>query len=449
MAAKKKARGKKAPAKRAATTKRPAAKKKSTAKKPAGKKKAARGGAKAAPARKAAPSTTGGGAREVVILSAVRTGLAKGGKGTLKDTRPDHYAAAVIQEAIKRAGLTEKDPSDLVLGCAMPEAEQGMNVARISGLLAGLPVDVPAMTLNRFCSSGLEAVATVSDRILANRYKVGVAGGLESMSLVPMGGHRPSASPELMDRMPEAYTPMGITAENVAKRFHVSRQDQDEFALRSHQRAVAAIESGRFRDEILPVTARLVDDNGQETTVTFDTDEGPRKETTLEALSKLKPAFDKEGSVTAGNSSQVTDGAAAVVVADAAWAKEQGLKPRAYLRGYTVVGVPPDIMGVGPVYAIRKLLDMTGLKIDDIDLFEINEAFASQAIYCQRELGIDTDKLNVNGGAIALGHPLGCTGARQIATILSEMERRNARYGVISMCVGGGMGAAGLLERAV
>ncbi len=384
---------------------------------------------------------------EVVILSALRSGLAKGGKGALKDTRPDSYAATVIKQAVSQGRVDPRDVGDLVLGCAMPEAEQGMNVARITGVLAGLPNEVPAMTLNRFCSSGLEAVATVADRILAGRYSMGLAGGMESMSLVPMGGHRPSASPELMDTRPDVYTPMGITAENVAKRFGVSRADQDAFALRSHLRAVAAQESGRFKDEIVSVVARVVDEKGHRDEA-FSVDEGPRKDTTVEALGKLKPVFDKEGSVTAGNSSQVTDGAAAVVLADAAWAKGEGFKARAYVRGYAVVGVDPDVMGVGPVPAIRKLLKQAGLTVNDIDLFEVNEAFAAQAIYVGRELGLDPEKLNVNGGAIALGHPLGCTGARQVATLLNELTRRKGRYGVISMCVGGGMGAAGLFELA-
>jgi acetyl-CoA acyltransferase len=385
----------------------------------------------------------------VAILTAVRSGLAKGGRGSLRDTRPDSYAAEVIKAALERANVSGDALGDVVLGCAMPEAEQGMNVARITSVLAGVPHHVPAMTLNRFCSSGLEAVATVADRITAGRYKLGLAGGLESMSLVPMGGHRPSANPELMERNPLVYTPMGITAENVAKRFGVSRQDQDAFALQSHLKAVAAQEAGRFHDEIITVKARLVDDGGEVRHLDFSTDEGPRKDTTLDALSKLKPAFDKEGTVTAGNSSQVTDGAAAVVLADAAYARDHGLIPRAYLRGYAVVGVEPELMGIGPVPAIRKLLEQVGLKLEDVDLFEINEAFAAQAVYCQRELGIMPDRINVNGGAIALGHPLGCTGARQVATLLHELERRRGRFGVISMCVGGGMGAAGLIERAV
>ncbi|MBI5498490.1 MAG: thiolase family protein [Deltaproteobacteria bacterium] len=385
---------------------------------------------------------------EVVVLTALRSGLGRATRGTLKDTRPDSYAGEVVKAAVKASGVAAKDLGDVVFGCAMPEAEQGMNVARIVSVLGGVPNEVPAMTVNRFCSSGLEAVASVADRIMAGRYPVALAGGVESMSLVPMGGHRPSASPALMANRPDVYTPMGITAELVAKRFNVTRQTQDQLAFRSHQRAVAAQEAGKFKAEIVPVTARIVDEMGRARTETFATDEGPRKDTTLEALGKLKPAFDKEGTVTAGNSSQVTDGAAAVVLADSEWARKNGHKARAFLRGYAVVGVDPDIMGVGPVPAIRKLLKDAGLKIDDVDLFEINEAFAAQAAYCQRELGISDERINVNGGAIALGHPLGCTGSRQLATLLSEMDRRKARYGVISMCVGGGMGAAGLFERA-
>jgi len=465
--------GKKAPAKKAAGKKAPA--KKAAGKKagpsyasvPTKKKKKALSAAKASLDVYASnPYASGGSAetvddgdveeevggewvlqREVAILSAVRSALGKAGKGVLRDTRPDSYAGEVIKEAVARSGLPAHLLSDVVLGCAMPEAEQGMNVARASGMAAGLPVDVPAMTVNRFCSSGLEAVATVADRILAGRYSAGLAGGVESMSLVPMGGHRPSASPDLMERHPEVYTPMGITAENVAKKYNVSRADQDAFALLSHQRAVDAHESGRFKDEIVSVKARVVDELGNASEVDFSLDEGPRKDTNLESLGKLRPAFDKEGSVTAGNSSQVTDGAAAIVLADAAFAREHGATPRGYLRGYAVVGVAPEVMGIGPVPAIRKLLEQAGKTVADIDLFEVNEAFAAQAVYCARELGIPKEKLNVNGGAIALGHPLGCTGARQIATLLNEMDRRGARWGVVSMCVGGGMGAAGLIER--
>ena len=478
-AARSKAPAKKTAKKAAKKTAKKAAKKtakkaaKKTAKKAAKKaaknaaKKAARKPAKAparAPARKKKAAAKAGRPRaangsngapavitrrpEVAIITALRSGLGRAGRGTLRDTRPDTYAATVLKTALATSGVSAADIGDVVMGCAMPEAEQGMNVARIVSQLAGLPNEVPAMTLNRFCSSGLEAVAAVADRIMAGRYSAGVAGGVESMSLVPMGGHRPSASPELMDHHPGVYTPMGITAENVARRHGVTREAQDEFALRSHLRAVSALESGRFSAETVPVQARVVRNDGRVEHVSFATDEGPRKDTTLEALGKLRPAFDKEGSVTAGNSSQVTDGAASVVLADGDWARDQGLRIRAFLRGYAVVGVDPDVMGIGPVPAIRKLLKDAGLKINDVDVYEINEAFAAQAVYCQRELGIDPDTLNVNGGAIALGHPLGCTGARQVATLLHELERRGGRYGVVSMCVGGGMGAAGLFELA-
>ncbi len=386
--------------------------------------------------------------KEVAIISAVRTAIGKGGKGTLRDVRPDTLGAHVVQQAIARAGVKPADVEDLVMGCAMPEAEQGMNVGRIIGLLAGLPNETPAATLNRFCSSGLNAVADVAKSIMVGEIEVGIGGGVESMSMVPMGGHRPSANPDLMEKNPAAYTPMGITAENVAQRFEIGRQQQDEFALQSHQRATAAIESGKFKDEIVGLDVDVFGDDGVKKRVRFDTDEGPRKDTTLEALGKLRPVFDKDGSVTAGNSSQVSDGAAAVVLMEGERAKKEGKKILGYFRAFATAGVPPDIMGIGPVPAVRKLLKQAGLKVEDIGVFEVNEAFASQSLYVLRELGIDPSKVNPNGGAIALGHPLGCTGARQIATILPEMQRRNARYGVVTMCIGGGMGAAGLIERA-
>jgi len=386
--------------------------------------------------------------REVAIVAAVRTAIAKGGRGTLKDVRPDTLAAHVIKEALARAKLDPAAVEDIVLGCAMPEAEQGMNVARIAGLLAGVPDTASAVTINRFCSSGLNAVADVAKAIAVGEIDVGVAGGVESMSMVPMGGHRPSANPQLMETNPAAYTPMGITAENVAQRFNIARADQDAFALQSHQRALAAIEGGKFKGEIAPITVDVYGDDGKKTRVTFDTDEGPRKDTSLEGLQKLKPAFDAKGSVTAGNASQVSDGAAAVVLVEMSKAKTLGLPILGTFVGFATAGVPPDIMGIGPVPAIRKLLDKQGLKTSDIDVFELNEAFASQALYCIRELGLDQSKVNKNGGAIALGHPLGCTGARQVATILAEMERSGAKRGVVSMCIGGGMGAAGLISRA-
>jgi acetyl-CoA acyltransferase len=386
--------------------------------------------------------------REVAIVAAVRTAIAKGGRGTLRDVRPDTLAAHVIAEAVKRAKLKPEDIEDVILGCAMPEAEQGMNVARIASLLAGLPDKSSAATVNRFCSSGLHAVSDIAKSIMVGEIDVGIGGGVESMSLVPMGGHRPSANPELMEKNPGAYTPMGITAENVAKRFEVSRADQDAFALESHKRAIAAIDAGRFKDEIVPLDVEVYAEDGSKKRVKFDTDEGPRRDTSAEGLAKLKPAFDKDGTVTAGNASQVSDGAAAVVLVEMEKAKKMGLPILGKFKAFATAGVPPDIMGIGPVPAVEKLLKKTGLTVKDIDLFELNEAFASQSLYAIRKLGLDQSKVNVNGGAIALGHPLGCTGARQIATILSEMKRRGAKRGVVTMCIGGGMGAAGLIEAA-
>ena len=383
--------------------------------------------------------------REVVVVSAVRTAIGKGGQGALKDTRPDTMLAAVLAEAVKRSGLDPKKIDDVVVGTAMPEAEQGMNVARISALMAGLPDSVPAVTINRFCSSGLQSLAQGAAAILAGWQNAVVSGGVESMSQIAMGGQKPSPNPELMDEHPEAYTPMGITAENVAERFHVSREDQDAFSYRSHKKAVDAIEHGRFVEEILPLDTRVFIDGAWQP-LRFDRDEGPRPDTTIEKLAKLKPVFKSTGTVTAGSSSQISDGAAAEVIAARDFAGANGLPILGVLKSYQVVGVPPEIMGVGPRYAIPKALEAAGLSIGDIDVFEINEAFASQALYCQRELGIPDDKLNPNGGAIALGHPLGCTGARMTATLLYELRRRKARYGVVSMCVGGGMGAAAVFE---
>jgi len=329
----------------------------------------------------------------------------------------------------------------------MPESEQGLNVARVVGELAGLPDEVPAMTVNRFCSSGLQATSILADRIAVGAIDTAVAGGLESMSMVPMGGTRPSLNPAVVEKLPDVYIPMGNTAENVARKFEIPRADQDAFALASHQKAVAAWTRGDFKAEVVPVPARVFED-GAWKNATFERDEGPRADTSLEKLSTLKPVFDPTGSVTAGNSSPLNDGAAAVVLMSGDKAKELGKKVRGYFRAFAVAGVPPGIMGIGPVPAVRKLLAKTGLKIDEIDLFEVNEAFASQALYCLRELKLPVDRVNVNGGAIALGHPLGATGARQIATALHELERRKGRYAIITMCVGGGMGAAGLIERA-
>ena len=385
--------------------------------------------------------------RDVAILSAVRTPIGRAPKGALRNTRPDDLGAIAVKEALRRAGVDPAAMEDLVMGCASPEAEQGLNVARLIGHLAGLPDETPAMTVNRFCSSGLQATAIVADRIAAGAIDAGLAGGVESMSLIPMGGNKISLNPTLVDTFPDAYIPMGNTAENVARRFEVSRAAQDAFALRSHQKAVAAWSSGAFAAEVVPVPTRVFED-GAWKSVTVDRDEGPRADTTLDKLTALRPAFDPTGSVTAGNASPLNDGAAAVVLMAADKARELGKKPRAYFRAFTVAGVPPAIMGIGPVPAVRKLLKKMGLTVADIDLFEVNEAFASQAVYCVRELGLPEDRVNVNGGAIALGHPLGATGARQIATALHELERRNGRYAVTTMCVGGGMGAAGLIERA-
>jgi acetyl-CoA acyltransferase len=384
--------------------------------------------------------------REVVVVSAVRTAMAKGKRGGFKDTRPDTLMAKVINEAVRRAaGLDPAAIDDLIVGTAMPEAEQGMNVARIAGMLAGLPDTVAATTVNRFCASGLQSIGQGASAILAGWQNVVLAGGVESMSLIPMGGEKPSPNPELLARRPQAYTPMGITAEVVASRFGVDRAAQDQFALTSHQRAVAAITGGKFVDEIVPVETRVYAD-GAWKDVTIALDEGPRKDTTIEALAKLPGAFKQGGSVTAGNSSQVSDGAAATIIASREYASAHGLPVLGVLRSFQVVGVDPEIMGVGPRYAIPKALAAAGITADDVAVFEINEAFASQALYCVRELGLDPDKVNPSGGAIALGHPLGCTGARLTATLLHDLRRRNARYGVVSMCIGGGMGAAAVFE---
>jgi acetyl-CoA acyltransferase len=387
-----------------------------------------------------------------VIVSAVRTAVGRAFKGTLRETRPDDLAAACFNAALERAG--GYDPAaldDIVLGCAMPEGPQGLNLARLAQLRAGIPHEVPAVTVNRFCSSGVQSIAMAADRIATGQATAILAGGAESMSMVPMSGERFLPNPVLVRDRPEAYISMGITAEEVAERFDVSREDQDAFALESHRKAVAALDAGTFRDEIVPVdvTFKAPGPRGEsiETTTTFDTDEGPRRDTSPEALAKLKPVFKLNGTVTAGNSSQTSDGAGAALVMSRARAEELGLEVLAVLRGYQVAGVPPEIMGVGPVAAIPKVLDRCGVARDDVDLFEINEAFASQAVYSVRELGLDPAKVNVHGGAIALGHPLGATGTKLTATLLHEMRRRGARYGVVSMCIGGGMGAAALFER--
>jgi acetyl-CoA acyltransferase len=389
--------------------------------------------------------------QDAVIVSAVRTAVGKAPRGTLSVMRPDELGASAIKAALGRIPQLETSAiDDVIMGCAMPEGEQGMNVARIASLRAGIPVEASAVTINRFCSSGLQAIAYGAERIMLGQGRAAVAGGTESMSMVPMGGNKISPNPALVSSYPDVYLSTGLVAENHARESQVSRQQQDEFALRSHQRATAAIEQGRFKNEIVPVTVRVVSANDGKPSVkevTFDTDEGPRRDTSLEALAKLKPAFHVSGSVTAGNSSQTSDGAAAVVLTSGQLAKERGLTPLARFVGYATAGVAPELFGIGPVPAIRKVLKQTGLSLDQIDLIELNEAFAAQALACMKELGLDPDKVNVNGGAIALGHPLGCTGAKLTATLVNEMHRRKARYGMVTMCVGGGMGAAGIFER--
>ncbi len=388
--------------------------------------------------------------KEVVIASSVRTAVGKAYKGTLRATRPDDLAAVAIKGALERVPqLDPKEIEDVVLGCAMPEAEQGMNVARIASLRAGLPVEVSAMTINRFCSSGLQAIALVADRIAAGAYDVAVAGGTESMTMIPMGGHKVSANPWLVDNYPDSYLSMGLTAERLAKRYGITREQADEFSLQSHQKALAAIQAGKFEDEIVPVPVSFTTPNGSKPKridIVFKVDEGPRADTTLEALGALKPAFHVHGTVTAGNSSQMSDGAAAAVVMSAERAKALGIKPLGRFVAFATAGYKPEEMGVGPVYAIPKALKMAGLKLEDIDVIELNEAFAAQSLAVIKEAGLDPAKINPNGGAIALGHPLGCTGAKLTATILRELKRRNARYGLVTMCVGGGMGAAGIFE---
>ena len=383
----------------------------------------------------------------VAIVSATRTPFTRAHRGELKDTRPDTLAIWAVKAAVDQVpGLDPDTIDDVVLGCAFPEAEQGMNVARIAALGAGLPHSVPGLTINRFCSSGVQSIAQGAQSILTGQSRVVVAGGVESMTTIPMGGIKPSANPELMAEHPEIYISMGATAENVAKQFEVSREEQDALAARSQARAEAAQDEGRLDDEIFEVTATYIDRDGEEKTVTLKHDTINRRGTTLEGLAKLRPAFRKGGTVTAGNASPLTDGAAAAVLMTEEHAKEIGAEPLGYYVDFQVAGVPPEIMGIGPVPAIRKLLEKNGLTVDDIDVFEINEAFAAQAAYCQRELGIPDDKLNPNGGAIALGHPLGVSGTRMTATLLRELKRRGGRYGVVSMCIGGGMGAAGLFE---
>jgi acetyl-CoA acyltransferase len=392
---------------------------------------------------------------DAVIVSSVRTAVGKAYKGMLRSTRPDDLAATAIRAAIAQVkGLDPKEIEDVILGCAMPEAEQGMNVARIASLRAGLPVEISAMTINRFCSSGLQAIALAAERIRSGSSEVIVAGGTESMSLVPLGGNKVSPNPWLMDNYPDAYLGMGLTAENLAKKYSITREQSDEFSFQSHQKALAAIALGNFKDEVVPIEVSITavdSSNGNRpktTKVTFETDEGPRADTSLEALAKLKPAFHAHGIVTAGNSSQMSDGAAAAVVMSAERARTLGAKPLARFVSFATAGCPPEEMGVGPVFAIPKALRLAGLKLDQIDVIELNEAFAAQSLTVIKLAGLDLARVNPNGGAVALGHPLGCTGAKLTATILRELARRKARYGLVTMCIGGGMGAAGIFERA-
>jgi len=386
-----------------------------------------------------------------VIVSAVRTAVGKAPRGSLSNTRPDDLAASAMKGAIERVpGLKPEDIDDILIGCAMPEAEQGMNVARVAAFRAGLPYHVPAMTLNRFCASGLQAIAFAADRIATGSADCILAGGTESMSMIPMGGHKISPNPALIDNNPDTYLSMGLTAENIASEFKIGRDEQDTFALDSHRKAVQAIESGHFKEEIVPLSVeqRILENSTRRTHKSvFDVDEGPRRDTSMDALRRLKPAFKVDGTVTAGNSSQMSDGAAAVIVMSEQKAAKLGLRPLGRFVAYATAGVPPEIMGIGPVEAVPKVLQRAGLTVENIDLIELNEAFAVQALAVIRQLGLDPSKVNVNGGAIALGHPLGCTGSKLTATLLHEMRRRNSKYGIVTMCVGGGMGAAAIFER--
>ena len=389
---------------------------------------------------------------EAVVVSAVRTPVGRAPKGTLSTTRPDDLAAAALNNALERVPTLDKaEVEDVILGCAQQEGEQGWNMARMTALRAQLPIEVPGMTVNRLCASGLEAIAQADMRIRSGIQRVVVAGGAESMSILPMGGLKPRPNPWLADNYPAALLTMGLTAERVAKHYNISREDADAFALASHRKALAAQAAGKFAEELVPVKVTTATPGAKAgkpvlAEVDFSADEGPRGDTTAEALSKLKPVFHAAGTVTAGNSSQTSDGAAAAVLMDAARAKELGIEPLGRLVAYAVAGCLPEEMGMGPVYAVPKALKKAGLKLDDIGLIEFNEAFAAQALAVMRELGFDPEKTNVNGGAIALGHPLGCTGAKLTATLLSEMKRRNVRYGMVTMCVGGGQGAAGIFE---
>jgi len=390
--------------------------------------------------------------REAVVVSAVRTAVGKAPRGILKDTRPDDVAATVIKEAVSRVpGLKMEEVEDVVLGCAFPESDQGLNLARVVAMRAGFPHTVPGQTVNRFCSSGLQAIATSAYEIMVGAEEVMVAGGVEFMSQVPIMGLTPSPNPYLVEHNPQVYTSMGLTAENVAEKFGISREDQDRFALSSHQKAAKAIKEGKFKEEIIPIPAKVKETKEDGTVVVkeviFDTDEGVRFDASLEAMASLKPVFKAKGTVTAGNASQTSDGAAALVLMSRERAEKMGVKPMAVFRSFAVAGVPPEIMGIGPAYAVPKALKLAGLTLDQIGLIELNEAFASQSLYVIRHLGLSLDILNVNGGAIAVGHPLGCTGAKLTTGLLYEMKRRNIRYGLVTMCIGGGMGAAGVFER--
>ncbi|HEU5330433.1 MAG TPA: acetyl-CoA C-acyltransferase [Thermomicrobiales bacterium] len=390
--------------------------------------------------------------KEAVIVAGARTAVGKAPRGTLRATRPDDMAAAVLDTVVKQVEgkLEPAEIEDVVLGCAIPESEQGFNVARVAALRAGLPDSIPGTTVNRFCSSGLQTIAQSAERIMAGFGTAILAGGTESMSMVPQMAGRLAPNPYLVETHPDVYLGMGLTGENVAKEWHVSREDQDAFALRSHQRAVAAIDGGRFKDEIVPLPVKFtyVDDGGRVRTqeTVFDTDEGPRRDTSPEALAKLRPVFAAKGTVTAGNSSQTSDGAAAVLVMEREFAESRGLKPLARFIAFAVGGVRPEVMGIGPVVAVPKVLKLANLNLEDMDLIELNEAFAAQSVAVIRELGMDPEKVNVNGGAIALGHPMGATGAKLTVQILDELRRRGGRYGMVTMCVGGGQGAAGIFE---
>ncbi|KUO95734.1 acetyl-CoA C-acyltransferase [Ferroacidibacillus organovorans] len=389
--------------------------------------------------------------KEAVIVAGARSAIGRSGRGSLRHTRPDDFGAAVLKEMLSRVAFDPAEIDDIILGCATPEAEQGMNMARIVGLRAGLPTNVSGMTINRFCSSGLQSIALAAHGIMAGTYDAVVAGGVESMSRLPMGGYNLSPNPYLAENFPDAYISMGHTAEEVARRFGVSREDQDAFALRSHRLAAAANDAGKLDAQIVPLQVSVQETDEEGKTVirsfTFSRDEGIRRDTTLNALAKLKPAFSLNGSVTAGNSSQTSDGAATVLMMSAERAAREGLKPIGVFRSFAVAGVDPDVMGIGPVAAVPKALEKAGLSLADIDLIELNEAFAAQAVQVIRALGMNEEIVNVNGGAIAIGHPLGCTGTRQAVDLLEELKRQNKRYGLVTMCIGGGMGAAGVIER--